>query len=90
MIYALLVFIILQIADAYLTIRIIDRGGRELNPAVRVLIERLGLVPGLTAAKALLIALVLMCLPIVPLWALIALDVLYLGVVGWNATQLRR
>lgn len=88
MIYALLVFIALQIADAGLTVVIIRAGGRELNPAVRVLIERLGLVPGLVAAKALLIALVLACLPIVPLWALIALDVLYMGVVGWNATQL--
>ena len=50
----------LQIADGYLTWRVLANGGRELNPVVRILMDRLGVVAGLAMAKlALLVVTVL-------------------------------
>jgi hypothetical protein len=46
----------LQVADAYLTWRLLTNGGRELNPIVRILMERLGIVAGLALTKLALLA----------------------------------
>lgn len=48
---------ILQIFDGWTTYKIIKRGGKELNPIVRSLIERLGLYQGLLVAKGFAVAL---------------------------------
>lgn len=47
----------LQVADAYLTWRVLDNGGREMNPLVRILMDRLGVVAGLVVAKLALLIL---------------------------------
>lgn len=49
------VLIALQLADAYLTWRVLAAGGRELNPIMRALIDRLGAVAGLGAGKVALV-----------------------------------
>ncbi|WP_269497170.1 DUF5658 family protein [Castellaniella sp. S9] len=86
-----ILFVALQIADAWLTIRILTaRSGRELNPIMRWLFEQLGLIPGLVAAKLVLSVIVLTALPWVPVWLLVALCVFYAGVVASNWHQLRR
>jgi hypothetical protein len=46
----------LQIADAYLTWRVLANGGRELNPVVRILMKWFGVAAGLMLAKAALLA----------------------------------
>jgi hypothetical protein len=84
-----LIVLALQAGDAYLTWRVLRAGGRELNPVVRFLIDRFGLVPGLAIAKgalALLTGLYLFDLPLV----LVAVIALYAWVVRHNWQQLRK
>lgn len=47
--FLLIALFALQIADAVTTKRVLERGGRELNPVVRWLIEKLGVTGGLAA-----------------------------------------
>lgn len=79
--------ILLQAADAYLTWRILRGGGRELNPVMRYLIARLGVVPGLALAKTLLAFLTGLFLFDSPA-LLFVVALLYLWVVLQNWEQL--
>lgn len=47
----LLLLALLQIADGVLTHLGLNRGAKEANPVMRFLIERIGQVPALVAAK---------------------------------------
>jgi nitrate/nitrite transporter NarK len=84
-----IVLAILQAADAWLTYRIIDAGGRELNPVMRFLIARLGLVPGLLLPKVALLVLLALFLPAHPVFMLL-IDCLYAWVVAHNLLQSRK
>lgn len=77
----------LQAADGFLTWRVLRAGGRELNPAVRFLIERIGLVPGLVLAKLALVILVGLYLRD-QVAALLPIVALYAWVVRHNWRQL--
>lgn len=90
MIYAFIVFVALQVVDAWLTLKIIGQGGRELNPAVAWAMARLGNLWGLVAVKAVGIGVVLLILPWVPLAVMWALCAGYAVLAAWNAAQLRR
>lgn len=81
----------LQLADAWLTVRVLnERSGRELNPVMRWIFERMGVIPGLVAVKLAMLAIVLIALSVVPSWALAALCGVYVGVVAFNWHQLKR
>jgi len=84
MILALITFIFLQVADAYLTLRILDRGGKELNKPVRWLMERIGTIPGLAVAKGAYIVVAIGCAFVVPVWIMCGAAAAQAGVVGWN------
>lgn len=79
----------LQAADAFLTWRVLRAGGRELNPAVRVLIDRLGTIPGLAIGKLFLVVMVWLYLREQAL-ILLAIAALYAWVVRHNWNQLQR
>lgn len=49
--------ILLQLADGWTTWRLLSNGGRELNPAMAFLIDKLGLAPALVLAKSAFVAL---------------------------------
>lgn len=51
MLYLVLLLFALQIADAWTTIVILRRGGRELNPLLCRLMDRIGPLPALLASK---------------------------------------
>ena len=55
MIYLLIAFIALQIADGLTTYLVISKGGREKNPIVAWGMKQIGLIPALVAYKALAI-----------------------------------
>lgn len=81
---ALLIFAALQVADSVLTVLVINGGGREMNPVMRWLMERFGMIPALAVFKGAVIAYLA--------WAAIpALTiggcVLYAGVVAWNLKE---
>lgn len=81
--------VILQVADAYLTWRVLAAGGREVNPIVRLLMEQLGVVFALALSK-------LVLLVVTGLWLadhlilLLMLVTLYAWVVVHNGEQLAR
>jgi hypothetical protein len=84
---AFLVLAALQVADGYLTWRILAAGGSERNPLMRRWLALVGTLPGLVLAKAVLLVLAwafLLELPIV----LSALAVAYAIVVLHNFKQL--
>lgn len=74
----------LQVADSALTVLVINGGGRELNPIIRWLMDKLGMIPALAVTKAFLIAYLA--------WASIpALTIgacaVYAAVVAWNLKE---
>jgi hypothetical protein len=46
------VFLMLIAADGWTTYRILRSGGRELNPVIKWLVERIGLLPALIVTRA--------------------------------------
>jgi len=86
MIVALLfIFILLQIADSLTTVHILKQGGREANPALAWLFDKVGMIPSLVVMKLLAIGAVTWAWN---LWITVALCVFYMGVVGWNSYQI--
>lgn len=91
-ILAVILFIIvaaLQVADGYLTWRILGLGGRELNPLIRFLMDRLGVVPGLVLAKLVLVVVIFYLVLVDQVTALALVGALYAWVVGHNWKQFR-
>ena len=86
MILALLIlFGFLQVADGYTTYKLLSNGGRELNPVMRWVMDKLGMVQGLVLMKLLTIGLVAAAFSeALTFW----LCVLYICVVGWNTYNL--
>lgn len=86
MIVALLfIFILLQIADCLTTVHILKQGGREANPFMNWLFDKVGIPAALIGMKLIVtIALVAAWNE----WLTLGLDAVYLGVVGWNSYQI--
>ena len=85
----IVLFTALQVADVLLTLQIHKRGGRELNPLMRWLMDEYGTLPALVVSKAVLLALAYFYLVGFPS-VLIALCAGYAGLAGWNVMQLRK
>ena len=86
MIVALLfLFILLQIADCLTTVHILKQGGREANPVLAWLFDKVGMIPSLVVMKLLAIGAVTWAWNE---WITLGVTVWYLGVVGWNSYQI--
>lgn len=83
----LAVFILLQIADAYTTHRVLAQGGYERNRLLAVLFERFGHIPVLAVFKGIVIVLFLTA-PL-PDWMLFCFCVLYALIVFQNARLIK-
>lgn len=81
------ILVALNVVDVYLTLKILKRGGRELNPIMRVAMERLGQKQALIGVKLLVLGALYLVLPQVPEWALWGLIGIYVLVVAHNARQ---
>lgn len=91
---AALVLLALSVADVLTTQASLSRGVRETNPLIRPFIVRLGVVPGVLLAKALIIGAVLAsCSAIAPemmqtgVWIIAAFTG---AAVVWNLVAMRR
>ena len=86
MIVALLfIFILLQIADSLTTVHILKNGGREANPLLAWLFNKVGMIPSLVVMKLLAIGAVTWAWNE---WLTLGLDIIYFGVVSWNSYQI--
>ena len=84
MLSLLFLLIALQVADAFLTVKILKDGGQELNPVMRWVMGKLGVVNALAAVKTPFVLLVAAVWnETLTFWVC----VLYIGVVGWNTYQ---
>ena len=88
LIFLLGLFILLQIADAALTIKVLGLGGREMNKALRWLMVKLGVTPALAVLKAIAIVSTAVAVyvadPFHIIITLLALDVIYVYVAVTN------
>ena len=81
--YALLATLAaLQVADIWTTRKILLAGGRELNPAVRWLIGRFGIMPALVVSKAAVLAIAWFIL--LPYPAVLAALCAFYGWIVWH------
>jgi hypothetical protein len=78
----------LVVADGILTHEILRRGGREVNPVLRKLFEKIGIIEGLVLSRAMLIMVFIASLNAMPVIGWFALNVFYAFVVAHNAKQL--
>ena len=84
---SLILLAILMTADSVLTYFVLQRGGRELNPIVKWLMNKFGQVPALAGSKAIVFLLFVAAYPHWLLWVACAF---YAGVTAWNAYQWRK
>lgn len=86
---------LLQLLDVLSTVHILKRGGTELNPAMRKLMDAVGVIPALVLTKAAFLAglaagLLYVDWPLqLQLLLLIGLLVLYVGIVVHNAGSVK-
>lgn len=84
-----IVFLLMQLADIWTTVRVLDAGGKELNPVIRYLMRKLG--DGWMLVKVLLaFAAALIVQHEIGNIGVYAISALYFGVVVYNHFQLRR
>lgn len=76
--------VVLQILDVISTVLVLGKGGAELNPIAMFFMALLGIVPGLLALKAIVVALVLSGCSQIHVRTIWILNYVYIAVVGWN------
>ena len=84
------IFVTLQFADAATTIKILEKGGTELNPVMRWLFVKLGTFNGLVIAKTTIILLFYAVIDVMPIWAYVLMIGIYSYVVAHNLVQLKK
>jgi hypothetical protein len=87
MIFLAILLSLLQVADAATTYKILNKGGRELNPVMDKLFKRFGML-NVLVFKVILVSMAGVYLYITFPLALIPLCILYVGVVAWNTYQI--
>ena len=88
LILLLVLFAALQVSDAVLTLLILRDGGRELNPIMRWLMNKIGIVPALVWVKLGLVVAVAAWVHSVLLLAVFV--AIYIAVVVFNARNYER
>ena len=78
----------LIVADGVLTYEILRRGGRELNPVLRWLFEKIGVIEGIVLSRLILIMIFIVAIPNSPVWLFVLFNIFYAFVIAHNAQQL--
>lgn len=87
---ALLVYVVLQLLDAYTTHTALGQGKREANPIMRKVFEELGVTEGLVLTKFIGIAIGVMLYEQGVYYALYALTAIYAAVVINNFKHMEK
>lgn len=90
MISLLWMLIVVQIVDAITTIKILERGGKELNPAMAWLFEKMGVIEGLFVVKTVICSVFYIWMESIPAWGFLAIIGLTGAVVYHNILQLQK
>lgn len=84
------IFIALQFADAFTTMKILARGGSELNPIMAWVFKHFGVMSGLFMVKAPIVAFFAYFLDLIQMWLMIVVCAVYAWVVYHNVKQLQK
>lgn len=84
------IFAGLQFADAYTTMKILSKGGVELNPVMAWIFKKAGIMNGLFMVKTVMVAFFAYFIDRIPAWLMGVLCIAYAWVVYHNARQLRK
>lgn len=90
MTYLLIALGLLQLADIVTTLKLLGKGGRELNPFLRWLFEQIGTVPALIAVKSVFMAAVYMARDIPQVEWLMWLLIAFYLLIFWNNMKVIR
>lgn len=82
-----LVFFVLQVGDYLTTVEILKRGGKELNPVMKWIIDRVGAIPAMFFSRVAIIGAVWWANTF---WLTLTLSIVYMAVVGHNLFQLNK
>jgi len=74
-----IVFVLLQAADAVTTTIVLDKGGREANPIMRWLFDKIEVIPTFIIMKGIVIAVFWAYAETIPVWMWLAM----IGFYGW-------
>lgn len=86
MIVALLfIFILLQIADCLTTVHILKQGGREANPFMNWLFNKIGVIASLVIMKLIVIGVMILAWNV---YATLVGLMIYICVIAWNSYQI--
>ena len=80
----------LVIADGVLTYEILRRGGKELNPVMRWIFEKLGVIEGIVVSRLVMLATFGFAAQVIPAWAFLVLFAFYAFVITHNVNQLKK
>jgi len=82
--YIAIFLILMQVADAASTYFILNKGGRELNPLMDKLFQKVGVKMGLGVSKGLAIVIIILAYTYTPIWLLGSLSALYALIIANN------
>lgn len=82
--------IVLQVVDALTTIKILEKGGRELNPAMDWIFRKIGVLEGLFIVKTLICGMCWIWMEFIPVWAFLFLIGATSLVIHHNIKQLQK
>lgn len=88
--YLFMALMLLQVADVYTTLRILDSGGVERNKAMLWLMAELGPAGALVLAKIIMLMAMFLIWPSLPVWFAVGAVLFYAGIVINNLIVLRR
>lgn len=79
----LILLALLQVGDAWTTVRNISRGAHELNPVSRWLFGKLGLIPGVAAQKLVFVAVMIGAAMALPAPVAVGVLIVACGFFAW-------
>lgn len=88
--YLIILIALLQLADSFLTVQILKRGGKELNPFMDWLFSKIGVIPALVIVKLAFVGGLVVIMPYAPVAAYIVIALAYAGIVIHNVIEFRK
>lgn len=77
------ILVLLNVFDVHTTCLILGAGGRELNPLLRWVIKKTGVLPGLIASKTVCVVPYVFCAIASPNWLTTGLLIVLIGWYAW-------
>lgn len=83
-------WLLLNILDTITTLKILNKGGSELNPLLAYLFDKHSPLAVMVSVKGAVLLAVFIFLSYIPIGALIVLNVGYLFLILWNLNEYRK